>query len=42
MNVLPGKQLHGRVGVLLWKNDLQVFLIKGLTERPNVGADVVK
>ena len=26
INVLPGKQLHGRAGVLLWKNDLDVFL----------------
>jgi len=25
MNVLPGKQLHGRAGVLLWKNDLDIF-----------------
>jgi len=26
MNVLPGKQLHGRAGVLLWRNGFDVFL----------------
>ena len=28
MNVLPGKYLHGKAGVLLWKNDLDIFLKK--------------